>query len=89
MSYLIECKYASFFILISAFLSLKIFTEYFEIASMSPISTKNPVFPWTLSSGSPPELVDITGVDEIIASNAASPKLSVFEGKRNKSAIFH
>ncbi len=53
----------------------------------SPTLDKKPSKPCVTTSGIPPEFVEITGTPEAIASNAANPKLSVSEGRINKSDI--
>ena len=52
---------------------------------LSKILTKLTEKPSKFTSGSPPELLEITGTPKAIASSAAKPKLSVSEGNKNKS----
>ena len=55
---------------------------------MSPTEFNNPLFPWDITSGIPPESLAITGTPQAIASRADKPKLSLEDGKINKSEIF-
>ena len=53
--------------------------------SISPTLLRYPDIPSKFTSGKPPELLDITGTLQAIASSAAKPKLSVSDGNKNKS----
>ena len=59
--------------------------ESFIIFSTSPILLIKPEKSSILTSGIPPVLVEITGTFAAIASRADNPKLSISEGKINKS----
>ena len=60
-------------------------TKHFCLKALYKLSLKYPEIPSKLTSGKPPELLEITGTLKAIASKAASPKLSVSEGSKNKS----
>ena len=66
----------------------KIEIAFLLMLSTSPTSLKYPETPSSFTSGIPPELLEITGTLNAIASNAANPKLSVSEGNKNKSEYF-
>ncbi|MNT83919.1 hypothetical protein D3C72_2238590 [compost metagenome] len=63
----------------------RILIAFAAISSTFPTLLKYPETPSKLTSGSPPELLEITGTPQAIASKAAKPKLSVSDGSKNKS----
>src|ERR1041384_2178777 len=60
---------------------------FFDISSISPTLLRKPDSPFTLISGRPPALVEITGTLQAMASSAERPKLSVCDGSRKRSVI--
>ena len=68
--------------------SLTIFKAFSPISLKLPTSESKPLLPFSTTSGMPPLLVEITGTPQARASKAANPKLSLEDGKINKSDIF-
>ena len=60
-------------------------TALAAIPSRSSGSCRNPVTPFSITSGRPPTRDAMTGTSHAIASSAARPKLSVADGSRNTS----
>ena len=58
-----------------------------DMRSTSPTEARNPFFPSSITSGSPPTLVAIAGTSHAIASSAARPKDSSWLGKSMRSEI--
>ena len=58
---------------------------FFAISSTFPTLLRKPEKPSSFTSGIPPVFDEITGTPAAIASNAAKPKLSVWDGNKNKS----